>query len=807
YQLHGEGVELHIARARANKAVTLAALGRFREAVALHEQARATFATHGEKQEISVAREEMNIADIYLAQGHFSQALHLYNQSRELFRKHNMSFAAEEVAQQMCECLVSLNRAHEAYELASETVEVFRTEQVQDDRLPRSLMHLAMAAMMKQNYREAADNLQEATDLFNDGGFVLLAAQARFLSAKLRMADGQLAASLHEAQVVADVFADQENLPYLARTMLLQAQIADKKTDNASAQFLCEQALDIAQGQDLLELKYQCYDLLGQLAERNADLATAAEYYDRAVQGIDDMQSRLIMDERMSFLENKGGIYQRAMVLAQRRGNKEQAWVYVEKAKSRVLGDYLRNNIDIRLRAGDKTSEALRENLARLREEQAGYSSIVYGTENEANLSDTAMMRIRAVGPERARKEMQQRTRKKMQQVERRIEQELEKMQLFSADELAVKSRTRGSNGADTSQWKKLPPHTLMLEYYLDEQNIYIFALTQEGVDIQCVEGAASKLARLMSLWRTNLEVAAQAAIAPDREQSFDGIQENSLGLLQRLYDLLLKPVEIAFNFYQHILIVPYGALHYLPFHCLFDGEQFLIERLQISYLPAAALLDICDQRGQRIKASGVLLQSSLVLGLSDGGRLPFAVQEAQVVARQLGTRCYLNEDATTSLLQHAGARSPIVHIAAHGVFRLDAPNFSFIKLADRQLSTIEAFNLDLTTCSLVTLSACETGRAVVGGVDEVIGLGRGFLYAGAASLLPTLWKVDDASSAELMTQFYQALLQGHTKAAALAEAQRTFLTHARASSSSYRAHPYFWAAFHLIGDAGPLLK
>src|SRR5438552_5553483 len=247
--------------------------------------------------------------------------------------------------------------------------------------------------------------------------------------------------------------------------------------------------------------------------------------------------------------------------------------------------------------------------------------------------------------------------------------------------------------------------------------------------------------------------------------------------------------------------------LHYLPFHCLFDGQQFLVERLNISYLPSAALLDICQQRGQHIEAENVDLRHSLVLGLSDGGRLAFAVQEAEVVAEQLGAPCLLNEDATTAQLWRAGAHSPIVHIAAHGLFRLDAPNFSHIKLADRELSAIEVFNLDLSSCSLVTLSACETGRAVIGGVDEVIGLGRGFLYAGAASLLPTLWKVDDASSAELMELFYQNLLSKKTKAAALAEAQREFVARARAATQPYRVHPYFWAAFHLIGDYGKVLK
>ena len=93
YALEDEGVDLYIARARGNKAIVLAAQGKFREAVALHELARSTFAMH-ENQEISVAREELNIAEIYAAQGHYSQALLLFTRSRTLFQKHNMQFQA-----------------------------------------------------------------------------------------------------------------------------------------------------------------------------------------------------------------------------------------------------------------------------------------------------------------------------------------------------------------------------------------------------------------------------------------------------------------------------------------------------------------------------------------------------------------------------------------------------------------------------------------------------------------------------------------------------------------------------------------
>ncbi len=797
YALQGESLDLYIARARGNKAITLAAQGRFREAVALHEQARATFASR-RGQEISVAREELNIAWIYASQGHYSPALLLFNRSRASFLQHGMQSEAAEVAQQTCLCLLSLNRAQEAYDLAGETIEYFRSSKHQHrHNLARSLMSRAEAAMLMGDVRGADEMLQEASNILEEIGFMGLATVVRLKKAELYFADGQMEASLREARNVADAFAEQEALPQLARASLLQARIAATLGDTATARDLCDQALDIAKGQGLLELQYLCYYLLGQIAEYHADLEMAAGYYDRAIQGIDDVQSHLVMDERSSFLQDKGDVYRRAVILALRRGNTDAALVYIEKAKSRVLGDYLRNNIDIRLRAGDKAGEAILEDLARLREEQAWYSSIVYESEQEGNFSDTAILRIRAMKPGEARQEMQKR--------ERYIEHLLEQMQLRLAGDLVSRPRTKWTDSIVTSLWPKLERTTVVLEYYLTEQDLYIFQLARDGVDVQVIAGAIPRLERLLSLWRVNLELAAQAGGAQDRAQAFAGLQENSLGLLQRLYDLLLKPVSHALEDCEHLTIVPYGMLHYLPFHCLFDGVQFMVERLNVSYLPAAALLDICRQRGQRIKAKGINLSDSLVMGLSDGGRLAFAMQEAEAVAKRLDAPCILNEAATTALLQQAGPHSPIVHVAAHGLFRLDAPNFSHIKLADRQLSTIEVFNLDLSSCSLVTLSACETGRTIVGGVDEVIGLGRGFLYAGAASLLPTLWKVDDASSAELMEMFYQALLSDYSKAAALASAQRAFLARSRTSIRPYRVHPYFWAAFHLIGDPGKL--
>jgi CHAT domain-containing protein len=250
-------------------------------------------------------------------------------------------------------------------------------------------------------------------------------------------------------------------------------------------------------------------------------------------------------------------------------------------------------------------------------------------------------------------------------------------------------------------------------------------------------------------------------------------------------------------------LIVPHGPLHYLPFHALHDGERHLAAPCQVSYLPSLDLLARLSHR--KASSNG----PALVLGTSGSGapgagdperraRLPHAILEAEQVAQILDCRAFLDDAACVSVLREHGRHAPVVHLATHAEFRADNPLFSGLQLADAWLTTLDIFGLELAA-SLVTLSGCHTGRSVVGGGEELLGLARAFFAAGAASLLLSLWAVEDSSTAEFMAMFYRRLAAGDTKAAALRSAQVAFIDDAR-----YH-HPYYWAPFALIGDTGPL--
>jgi CHAT domain-containing protein len=248
------------------------------------------------------------------------------------------------------------------------------------------------------------------------------------------------------------------------------------------------------------------------------------------------------------------------------------------------------------------------------------------------------------------------------------------------------------------------------------------------------------------------------------------------------------------------LIIVPHDALHYLPFHALHTGNSYLIEHYEISYLPSSSSLRYCNEPRPATK-------QRIILGHSSGNRLPHAVEEAQRIAGLLSGQVFLEEQASVAKLYEVIPDCHILHFATHGDFRLDNPLFSGLALADGWLTTMDIFNLRLKA-SLVTLSACQTGRNVLGGGDELLGLMRAFLSGGAASVVLTLWAVEDRSTAQIMETFYLDLVNGSGKGAALRCAQMQFIRGNHELSDvqpEYYAHPYFWAPFFIVGDAGPL--
>jgi CHAT domain-containing protein len=234
----------------------------------------------------------------------------------------------------------------------------------------------------------------------------------------------------------------------------------------------------------------------------------------------------------------------------------------------------------------------------------------------------------------------------------------------------------------------------------------------------------------------------------------------------------------------QILTIIPHGWLHTFPFHCLRDDQGFLGDRYKFSYAPSISVYAHCLQR--KSIAKGMLL-----VGHSDS-LAPWIDQEVREINSIYPDAEVLTaESARSILLQKKSQNCGLIHIASHGRFLQNQPFLSGIHLADGWLTLPQIYQLKLRARH-VTLSGCETGSNEVSAGDELLGLTRGFLYAGASSLLVSLWRVFDVSTAYFMKVFYSALSSGSSYIEAwhiaVLETKRKW------------PHPYYWAPFVLMG-------
>jgi CHAT domain-containing protein len=328
---------------------------------------------------------------------------------------------------------------------------------------------------------------------------------------------------------------------------------------------------------------------------------------------------------------------------------------------------------------------------------------------------------------------------------------------------------------------QKLPADALILEYFQVQGRLVVFLLSHSQMKFVSLADL-SEVSTLMELLQYQL---AKPHLGAEYVRIFGDKLLQSIRIhLENLYNVLIAPIRDWLSA-AHLIIAPHGILHMLPFQALFDGARYLIEEFTVSYAPSASVYAVCQAR------SAPTENRSLILGIPDES-VPLVQEEVQAVAGSLpNAELFLGEKATEECLRDMGQRSRFIHIATHGYFRRDSPMFSGIRLGDSYLSLYDLYQLRLPA-ELVALSGCSTGLNVVAAGDELLGLARGIIHAGAQTSLLTLWDVQDRSMAQLMKHFYEQLAGAENKAQALQKAMLLL--------KSEQPHPYYWAPLVLIG-------
>jgi CHAT domain-containing protein len=316
-----------------------------------------------------------------------------------------------------------------------------------------------------------------------------------------------------------------------------------------------------------------------------------------------------------------------------------------------------------------------------------------------------------------------------------------------------------------------------LLQYLVVEHAVIVWHIGPDSVTVRNVFLPRSEVIG---------KVAALQKSLADRNERFDETTARELFLY------LIQPVLSQVHG-SRLVIIPHEDLQYVPFQVFQDPAdgRSLGERFQITYAPSASVLLSLKKP--------VTLSGGRLLAVADPG-IPAAGREVTAIAKLFPAtaKTVLDDLARESDVKAWTRDFDVIHLSVHGKFDAAEPMLSYLSLArgggdDGRLTAAEMFGLPLDKSRVVVLSACETGRAEATHGNEILGMVRALLFAGAGTLVLSYWEVDSAATALWMQTFYQAALTGPIQ-----EAARVALV--KVKSTPEYSHPYYWGAFAMVG-------
>jgi CHAT domain-containing protein len=459
-----------------------------------------------------------------------------------------------------------------------------------------------------------------------------------------------------------------------------------------------------------------------------------------SVESIESVRSTISFEAaKIGFAGDKQTVYAALIGALAQHGDWQPAFLFVERAKARALVDLLAQRRDLGPpQSADEKVRELFANAAAV-DSSVGFASsdgAVRGIKLVADSRDA----LGSVAPEAA--------------------------SLISVQKVGI---------AEIAS--RMSPDESLVDYYVQGEDLYAFVLNGQSI--------------------TGIKLSAKGLDGDVRafREAIDRRDGRAKETGRALHDRLMRPLLTDLKG-KKLVIAPHGVLHYLPFTALWDGEGYLVDQFSLRLIPSASAL-VYLRTGQPKKLGKLLALGNPDLG-SRALDLPNAQVEAVTIAAMFpDSRALVRAEASKSAVKELANGFSILHFATHGKFDANTPLSSGLYLAkgrepDGVLTVSDLYSLRWDV-DLVTLSACETGLGKVAKGDDVIGLTRGFLYAGARSIVASLWEVDDAATAHLMESFYRNLANTD---------KREALRLAQVETRQQYPEPWFWAAFNILGRA-----
>ena len=522
----------------------------------------------------------------------------------------------------------------------------------------------------------------------------------------------------------------------------------------------------------------------GLLSEAAGQGDAALKWYLRAVELLEKDRS-FLYDERTrgTFVEDKVEFYYTAILNLLDRHRIRDAFELMERSRSRVMSDLLATK---NIALSSLNERLLYANMLQLRGEIAQLQACLFSARNAKKVTadcrslpvdvtnnktvSRGAALVDAVDTQAginisALQTLLEQRQKNYQTILGRMAEDTPKLAHLLISEPVKLKTLQKTLARDKSE---------MIAYLSLESQLLIWHIGPDSIQVRSVFLPRSVL-------QDKIERVRKSLVDPKRAYDEKTAYE--------LYLYLISPV-VQWIKSDHLVIVAHEDLHYLPFQALpiAPGADYLGEKYQLSYAPGATVL-------ASLAPAGKLLNPRL-LAIADPS-LQYAPTEVAAIGQRYSGPVIKDALPMEADVRKWTAGKELLHLAVHGRFTGTEPLLSYLYFQagqgdDGKLTAAEMYGLPLDDARLVVLSACETGNVRATHANEVIGMMRGLLFAGADSLLLSAWKIDDQATAQWMQAFYDAAEQQPPAAAARA-AIRTLRTNAH-----YR-HPYYWSPFLLI--------
>ena len=697
-----------------------------------------------------------NRADLLAREGRFGDALREFERAAQMIASlapgHHARLMLEEA-----EALTMLGAHGEALQAVESALATASSKGLKAE-MARGLLVKARALAAADRVGDAKPAAARALALSEEIGDARGSRAAALVASELALREGNPAES---AALAARAMRDASPLDSAsAMVRAARADLALGNTDSALKTARSARSGAAALGVRTVEIDAAVVEADSERAKGSLDGSIKA--LSHAIGLAEELRGSLAADRlRSAFASSRLRVYEDLALDLLSRGDSaslSSAFQTVERARSRVLLDAVLRSID-RTAAGSGASAQLRDEIMRVRARLAALHTGLARSAGEAGerrgMTPTLLDELRSA------------------------EAEMERLIARDQNTRGVASLFAQPLDTDTVL-SRLESDDAMLAYFIAGDELMAF-IAQRGeiTSVRCIANA-SDLGPLVDKLLYQLRAGVRAA---------DARSERAIKALSRtLHDLLIEPLleqAPAVREASRLIVVPFGALHALPFAALFDGEKYLIERYEIHTAPSASIA--CANREPRRAVTG----KPLVVAVADENA-PLIDEEADLLGRAHGLDVLRGGAATIDQVRQAVRGRSTLHFACHGRFIGSLPSASGIKLADGWMPVREIVDLELDA-QVVFLAACETGRNSVLAGDELAGISRAFLAAGARCLVAGLWSVRDHAALAVSESFHQEFASGARPSAAL---RRAVL-----ASLQKWSHPSWWSPFVVTGS------